>query len=105
MQYKAEESIQFRGDIKIDLIILISVQSRSELYQMQNNLTIGVSLKVMRFLQGFSKRAMVVYFAVDCEDECGIIVGDGLGAGIYTPCYQVLVDGNNDGVSTDTDDC
>ena len=48
---------------------------------------------------------MVVYFAVDCEDKCGIIVGDGLSARIYSPCYQVLVDGNNDGVSTDADDC
>ena len=72
---------------------------------MKNDFTIRVSLKVMRFLESLSKRAVVVYFAVDCENECGIIVGDGLGAGIYTPCYQVLVDGNNDGVSTDTDDC
>ena len=64
-----------------------------------------MSLKLMRFLQGLSKSAMVVYFAIDCEDKCGIIVGDGLSARIYTPCYQILVDGNNDGVSTDADDC
>jgi hypothetical protein len=105
MQYKAEEPIQLGSDIKIDLVVLQLTLLRDESYEMKNDFAIRMSLKMMLFLQCFSEGAMVVYFAVDCKDECGIIVGDGLSAGIYTPCYQVLVDGNNDGVSTDTDDC
>ena len=40
VQYKTEEPVQLRSDIKIDLIVLLLVQERCESYQVQNNFTI-----------------------------------------------------------------
>jgi hypothetical protein len=94
VQYEAEKSVQFCSDFNVDLIVKV-----------KDHFTIRMSFEVVWFLQSFPKSSMVVYFAVDRKDKCGIIVGDGLSSRIYTPCYHILVDGNNDGVSTDADDC
>jgi hypothetical protein len=47
-------------------------------YKVKNNLAIGMGLELVRVLQTFSQSAMIINFAVNSQDECGIFVGDGL---------------------------
>jgi len=54
-------------------------------YEMQNNLTIRMSFKLVLFLQSLSQCAMIVDLSVNGKDKGGILVGDGLCPGIYCP--------------------
>src|SRR5271170_8064428 len=106
MQYKTEKSVQLRRTININLLILQSAKKGigEDEYQMKNNFTIGMSFKIMRLLQTLSNCSMIVYFAIDGENKCGIVIDNRLSARIWTPCYHID-NHSNGGVCTDTNNC
>jgi hypothetical protein len=67
MQDKAEESVQFRGDVHIDLIVLLSANLKKT-YKMKNNLAIRMSLELMRVLETLPQCTMVINLSIDSQD-------------------------------------
>jgi hypothetical protein len=63
-------------------------------YQWYYDLTIGVSLKVVRCLQGFSNDPVVVDFTIDSKSNALILVGKRLSSTVNTNNTQTLVGKN-----------
>jgi hypothetical protein len=84
MKHETEKPVELVCTFNINLLILLltNVNAGERGYQMQNDLAIGVRSEGMWFPEPLAKGTMVVYFAVDGEDECLSGVDDRLSARI-----------------------
>ena len=105
MENKTEESIEFVCTFYINLFVLTlaTLKTQQEDYQVQNNFAIGMCFECVRFRQRLPKRPVVVYLAVDREDEGLVGVDDWLSPRFCAPCYQFDQDDAGEGVFQDGD--
>jgi hypothetical protein len=86
MEDEGKEAVQLGSTFQINLIVLRKLRSLWG-YQVQNDFTVRVSLKLMRFLQTLPQRPMIVYLPVDSKNQRRILVRNGLCPRIYVTAW------------------